>query len=141
MEAFPTIVSDIMSSPVVTIEGSSSVRQATILMTEKKIGSILILEEGVSAGIVTEKDILVRVVAKGYDPDETKISEIMSSPLVTITDKIGILEAIRRMLENKISRLVVMKDGELFGIVSERDLMRACSISSLSSFSSLLRKK
>ena len=141
MEAFPSIVSDIMSSPVVTIEGSSSVRQATILMTEKKIGSILILEEGVSAGIVTEKDILVRVVAKGYDPDETKISEIMSSPLVTITDKIGILEAIRRMLENKISRLVVMKDGEVIGIVSERDLMRACSISSLSSFSSLLRKK
>ena len=141
MEAFPSIVSDIMSSPVISIDGDSSVRETTILMTDKNIGSILIYESGVPVGIVTERDILVRVVSKGHDPDKTKVREIMSSPLISISEKLGILEAMRKMREKDISRLIIMRDDEVVGIVSERDLIRACSISSLSSFSSLLRKK
>jgi signal-transduction protein with cAMP-binding, CBS, and nucleotidyltransferase domain len=130
-----------MSKPVISIEGSSSVRETTKLMTEKNIGSILIYEDNRPAGIVTERDILVRVVAKGHDPDKTAVREIMSSPLISINRDSSILDAMRYLREKEISRLVIMHEDDVIGIVSERDLIRACSISSLSSFSSLLRKK
>jgi CBS domain-containing protein len=130
-----------MSKTVISIDGDSSIRETTILMTEKKIGSILVFVNGLPNGIITERDILVRVVSKGYDPDKTKAREIMSSPLISINEKLGILEAMRIMREKDISRLVIMREDEVVGIVSERDLIRALSISSLSSFSSLLRKK
>lgn len=130
-----------MSKPVISIDGDSSIRETTILMTEKKIGSILVFVNGLPNGIITERDILVRVVSKGHDPDKTKAREIISSPLISINEKLGILEAMRIMREKDISRLIIMREDEVVGIVSERDLIRALSISSLSSFSSLLRKK
>ena len=141
MENFPSIVADIMSSPVVTVDGAANVRDAAILMTDRRIGSIIIMELGKPVGIVTERDILERVVSPCRDPCETKMNEIMSSPLITISKDTSILEAMRRMREKKISRLVVMEEDELLGLVSERYIIRAVSIASLTSFSTLLRRR
>ena len=141
LEKFPSVVSDIMSSPVVTTDGEANVRDAALMMTKRQIGSIIIKESGKPTGIVTERDILERVVSLCRDPCETKMKEIMSSPLVTVPKETGILDAMRKMRENDIRRLVVMDEGALIGIVSERDIIRAVSIASLTSFSTLLRKR
>jgi CBS domain-containing protein len=141
MEKFPSVVSDIMSSPVVTVEGEVNVRDGALLMTDKRIGSIVITERGQPVGIVTERDMLERVVSICRDPCETRMKDIMSSPLISTSPDTNILDAMRRMRENRISRLLVMEKDRLIGIVSERDVIRAVSIASLTSFSTLLRKR
>ncbi len=141
MERPPSIVEDIMSAPLITVETGVIVRDAAILMTEKKIGSIIVTDSGNPVGIVTERDALARVVSLCRDPCETRISEIMSSPLITIPKETEILAAMRKMREDGIRRLGVTEDGNIVGIVTERDIIRAVSISSLTSFSTLLRKR
>lgn len=137
----PSIVSDIMSSPVITIDVEASVKEATRSMIDNKIGSILVTKQGKPLGIVTERDLIERIVEPSRDPSKTKIKEIMSAPLITISKETGILVAMRKMREYEISRLVVMDDDTLLGILSEKDIVRAVSISSITSFSTLLRKK
>jgi CBS domain-containing protein len=140
LEKFPSIVADIMSSPAITIDGESNVRDAALLMTDRRIGSIIITERGQPKGIVTERDILERVVALCRDVCVTRMKEIMSAPLITAPPKMGILEAMRKMREHEISRLVVVEGDALLGVVSERDVIRAMNIASLTSFSILLRR-
>lgn len=141
MEKFPSVIADIMSSPVITVEGEANARDAAILMTDRRIGSIIVTERGRPVGIVTERDLLERVVSPCRDPCETRMKEIMSSPLITVPGDTNILEAMRKMREKDISRLVVMEGDRLIGIVSERDIIRAVSIASLTSFSTLLRRR
>jgi CBS domain-containing protein len=130
-----------MSSPVITIDVEASVKEATRSMIDHKIGSILVTKQGKPSGIVTEHDLIERIVEPSRDPSKTKIKEIMSAPLITISKETGILVAMRKMREYEISRLVVMDDDTLLGILSEKDIVRAVSISSITSFSTLLRKK
>jgi CBS domain-containing protein len=130
-----------MSSPVITIDVEASVKEATRSMIDHKIGSILVTKRGKPSGIVTEHDLIERIVEPSRDPSKTKIKEIMSAPLITISKETGILVAMRKMREYEISRLVVMDDDTLLGILSEKDIVRAVSISSITSFSTLLRKK
>lgn len=140
MEKYPSVVSDIMSSPVITLNGEVNVRDAALLMTDKRIGSIVVTERGTPIGIVTERDILERVVCPCKDPCEVKMKEIMTSPVITIFKDTTILEAMREMRGRNISRLVVI-DGDIEGIISESDVIRAVSIASLTSFSTLLKKR
>ena len=140
MEKFPSIVSDIMSSPVITLNGEVNVRDAALLMTDKRIGSIVVTERGKPIGIVTESDIIERIVCPCKDPCEVKMKEIMTSPVITIFKDTTILDAMREMRERNISRLVLI-DGDIEGIISESDVIRAVSIASLTSFSTLLKKR
>jgi len=140
LERLPSVVADILSSPVVTIDGEAFVRDAAILMSSRHIGSIIITERGQPVGIVTKRDLMERVVALCRDVCATRMKEIMSTPLHTISSKMGILEAMRKMREHGIGRLVVIDGGNMVGIVSERDVIRAINIASLASFSTLLRK-
>jgi len=137
----PSVIADIMSSPVVTIDGEANAKDAALLMTDRRIGSIIITERAQPIGIVTERDMLERVVSPCRDPCDTRMREIMSTPLITIQRETGILEAMKKMMEHNISRLVVMDGDVLLGIVSERDIMRGISLASLTSFSTLLRKR
>jgi len=135
---FPSVVSDIMSSPVVTIDSSKTVNDAAHMMVKKGIGSIVVLVDTKPCGIITERDIIERVVASGKDPSQTTINDIMSSPLICIDKGAPILEAIRRMRDHNIRRLVVMTNGLLEGLITERDVIKAVAVASLTSFRSLL---
>jgi CBS domain-containing protein len=139
MEKFPSIVSDIMSSPVITLTGEVNVRDAALLMTDKRIESIVVTERGKPIGIVTGRDIIERIACPCEDPCEVKMKEIMTSPVITIFKDTTILDAMRKMRGRNISRLVVI-DGDIEGIISESDVIRAVSIASLTSFSTLLQK-
>jgi len=141
MEKFPSVVGDAMSSPVINVDGETNVRDSALLMTEKGIGSIVVIERGIAVGIVTKRDMMQKVVSLCLDPCETKIKDIMSSPLITANKEMGILAAMRKMRENKITQLVVMDGEKLEGIISERDVIKAVSYASLASFKPLLREE
>ena len=136
---FPSVVSDIMNSPVISVQKETNVRDATILMIDKRIGCLIVTEMHKPIGIVTKSDIIKRVVMPCLDPCEVKMGDVMSTPLITIGKNQGILAAMRKMREMTVTQLVVMEGEEMVGIISERDLLRAVSIASLSSFRTLLR--
>jgi len=141
MEKFPSVVGDVMSSPAVNVDGETNVRDSALLMTEKGIGSLIVMERGRAVGIVTKRDMMQKMVSLCLDPCETKIRDIMSSPLITAHKEMGILAAMRKMRENMITQLVVMDGEKLEGIISERDVIKAVSYAALASFKPLMRGK
>lgn len=136
----PSIVKNVMTKPVITIDKGSSVLEAARIMSEKRIGCIVVTDEGKPVGIATERDILQDVVAKGLDASKVKMENIMSKPLITINEKMPVINAIRVMEKNKVRRLLVVEKGKLVGIVTQRDLLRALAFHVLISFRPLLSK-
>jgi CBS domain-containing protein len=141
MMKFPSNVGDAMSSPVITVDGETNVRDSAKLMTDKGIGSLIVLGDGKPVGIVTKRDMIKRVVSECKDPCGTKIRGIMTSPVITTSKDVGILSAMRTMREHQISQLLVLDGDRMVGVISERDLIKAVSYASLASFTPLMREK
>ena len=140
MERFPSVVADI-ANELITISGEASIKEAAEVMLEHNIGRIIVVENGKPIGIVSKSDLLSRVLVKCRDPRECKAREVMSSPLISVKKDTPILEAMRTLKNKKIRRLLVSDGEKLVGIVSETDLVRAVTLTSLAQFSPLLRKK
>ena len=109
---------------VVKISFWSSVSEAARLMDERSIGSVLIEENGRVIGIMTERDILRKIVAKGKNPDRVKVKEIMNDPVITIDANEDIFEASKIMDEKKIRRLVVVENGQIVGKITANSISR-----------------
>jgi len=120
-------VKDLMTKDVVTISSSKTVYDAVVLMTEKKIGCLIIIDGTAPVGIVTERDIVRKIVYQRLLPHEIKISEIMSKPLVTIAPDSSLRDAARLMLKNAIRRLPVIKENELVGMLVASDFAKHLS--------------
>jgi CBS domain-containing protein len=116
-------VKDIMTKNVVSISVDKSVFEAAELMCSSQLGCLVVVDGEVPVGIVTERDIVRRVVAKKL-PLETKVSEVMSKSLITVDPDASLKEAARLMSSNKIRRLPVSKDNKLVGIVVAADFVR-----------------
>lgn len=116
-------VQDIMSHPVRTIPDDSSMAQAALLMGRHHIGSLIVTADDDHVGIVTERDLMSRVLALGKDPADVQVSEVMSRPLISINHDASIKEAAKRMISRK-SRLAVMKVSTLVGVVTASDLIK-----------------
>ena len=140
MERFPSVVADI-ANELITIGGEASIKEAAEIMLEHNIGSIVVTENGKPIGIVTKSDLLSRVLVECRDPRECKAREIMSSPLISVKQDTPILEAMRIIKNRKIRRLLVSDGEKIVGIVSETDMVRAVTLTSIAQFSPLLRKK
>lgn len=119
----PTVGS-FMTKDVVTIDVEETCLDAARKMGEQNISCLVVTEDGVATGIVTERDFLNNIVVEGRDPGATRVREIMSSPLKTASPDVQIKEAVSKMMENEIRRLVVMKDERLEGILTETDITR-----------------
>jgi len=118
------IVKDIMSSPVVTLDEDSTSNKVATLMDENDLGCVIVTNKtGKPVGIITERDLVIRVLAKNLVPDAIKAKEIMTSPLVTIQPEATISEAARRMSRMDIRRLGVVYKGNLVGLISSRDIL------------------
>jgi CBS domain-containing protein len=118
------IVRDVMSSPVVTIDEDETVNKAASNMDMHDLGAVIVQNKaGKSIGIITERDIVIRVVAKNLKPDTVKAKEIMTTPLVTIEPDANISDAARRMNRLDIRRLGVIYKGNLVGIISSKDVL------------------
>ncbi|RJS83343.1 CBS domain-containing protein [Candidatus Bathyarchaeota archaeon] len=118
------LVKDIMSSPVVTADDGTPASEVARLMEKHKVGCVIINDKsGRPIGIITERDLVVRVVAKNLYPGEIKAKDIMSRPLVTISSEETLSNAAREMSRLNIRRLGVMYKGKLVGIISSRDIL------------------
>jgi len=109
----------------VTASQAMSVREASRLMAQKRIGALLVVEGQRIAGIFTERDALVRVIAKGVDPKKTTVGEVMTKNPDTIQPTESVQTALDLMAERGYRHLPVMDEGQLYGIISIRDLYRS----------------
>jgi CBS domain-containing protein len=117
-------VEDVMVEDVVTVEADISVKRAVELMNKFEIGCLIVTKRGKPIGIVTERDMLTRVLAESQSPDRTKIVDIMSRPLIVADPKMDLEEAARLMFKMKVKKLPVVSNGKLIGLVTLTDLAR-----------------
>jgi CBS domain-containing protein len=113
---------DVMVREVSTIDENASVKEAADIMNQFEIGSIIATRKGKAVGIITERDLLKRIVAEGKNAKKTRVKDIMSSPLVVITPNTDLEEAARLMFEKKIKKLPVIDQNRLVGLVSLTDI-------------------
>ncbi|RUM46998.1 MAG: CBS domain-containing protein [Hyperthermus sp.] len=119
-------VSDVMTTDLVTARPDEAVRDAARKMAEAGVGSVLVVDEkGVLLGIITERDIVVRVVARGLDASKTLVGEVMTRNPITIYDDADLAAAAEYMMRKRIGHLpVVNSEGRLVGIISRSDIVR-----------------
>ena len=123
-DALPLKVRDVMVREVITVNEDSTVKEAVDVMNEFQIGSLIVLEKGKAKGIVTERDFLRRVTAEAKDIMNTKVKEIMTTPLVVVEPGTDLEEAMKLMFKNKIKKLAVVDSNKLVGIVTLTDIAR-----------------
>jgi CBS domain-containing protein len=118
------VVKDVMSSPVVALDEDAPSNKVANIMDENDLGCVIVTNKaGKPVGIITERDLVVRVLAKNLVPDAIKAKQIMTSPLVTIEPEATISEAARRMSRLEIRRLGVVYKANLVGLISSRDIL------------------
>jgi CBS domain-containing protein len=115
-------IREVMTADPRTVQTGATVADAAREMRDGDVGSVVVIENGSVAGIVTDRDIAVRVVAEGRDPDATRVSEVATTPAVTLTVDQSVDDAIRLVREQDIRRIVVVQDDRAAGIVSLGDL-------------------
>jgi CBS domain-containing protein len=116
-------IGNIMTKDLVTARREDTVVKAAELMTTKNVGSVIIVDnEGGVEGIMTEKDILVKVLGERRNPATTLVSEVMTSPAVTVNPELSVYSASKFMEEHKFRRLPITDKGKLVGIVTQTDL-------------------
>ena len=118
-------VGDIMSTEVVTADVSATVAEAASLMSSRSISCVVVTRQQETVGIMTEKDVLKRVVALHRDPGATLVADVMSHPMVTLPPNHSIMCASRMMDRMRIHRLVVKENKQVYGIVSQTDILDA----------------
>ena len=115
-------IRDIMEKNVVTIDEDSSVLDAAQLLKEKEISFLVITKNNKPIGVVTESDFVRKLVANDKVPTKTPLSEIMSYKFRSVEPSTDIEDAVQKMLNNKIRRLLVIDQEKLVGVITETDL-------------------
>lgn len=119
-------VRELMTSNPSTVEASATIVEAARLMRDEDVGIVPIVEGDRLVATITDRDIAIRLVAEGKDPQSTNVREIASTQLVTIDPGQDLDEALRLMAQHQVRRLpVVEEDGKLIGIVAQADVARA----------------
>jgi CBS domain-containing protein len=121
-------IKDLMAKDVKSLEAYASVYQAVKLMNENKIGCLVVLRNGEAVGILTERDLLERVLEKCKNPKDTYVFEVMTSHIITGNPEMEIPEAARVMFENKVKKLPLVEGNKLVGIVTLTDIAHATSV-------------
>ena len=118
-------VAEIMTKDVATVQRGATVAEAAAIMTEKGISGIVVMQAEKIVGVMTERDLLKKVVAANRDPASVKMEEVMTSPVEIIPPHFAVFTASRIMEKTHIRRLVVEDNGWLCGIVTQTDIFRA----------------
>jgi len=117
-------VEDVMVKEVITIDENATVKEAAEVMNKFEIGCLIAIRKGKAMGIITERDLLKRVVADAKDANKTKVKDIMSSPLVVVEPTMDLEEAVKLMFQMKIKKLPVVDGKRLVGLISLTDIAR-----------------
>lgn len=116
-------VKEVMTREVCTSNKDVSLLNASRKMIKYGVGSIVVVENSSTLGVVTERDILTKVIARNKVPNKIKLDEIMSSPTITITSNTSIREASEIMQKKGIRRLPVIENNDLLGIITDNDIL------------------
>jgi CBS domain-containing protein len=119
-----TSIKEVMTSEVKACEPDTTVAEAAKVMAKEDVGPVPIVEEGRLTGIVTDRDIVVRVVAEGRDPSSTTVGEIASRDVVTVSPDDDLDTALKHLAQNQVRRIPVVDGGRLVGIVAQADIAR-----------------
>ena len=118
------LVKDVMSSPVVTTDEEAPTNKIAKLMNENKFGCVIVTnKDGKALGIITERDLVIRVLAKNQKPEVMTAKDVMTAPLATIEPDATISDAARRMSRLDVRRLGVIYRGDLIGLISSKDIL------------------
>ena len=115
-------VKDVMVTDVITVDVGVNVREAVERMNAQEIGCLVVLEKGHYAGILTDRDVLARVVAEARNPEKVFVGEVMSKPLTVVAPEASLEEAVRLMLEKRVKKLPVIKAKKLVGLITMTDI-------------------
>jgi CBS domain-containing protein len=118
-------IKDVMTSDPCTIDADKSVAYAAKMMRDEDVGLAPIVEDDKLIGMLTDRDIAIRVVAEGRNPDQVTVGQVASKQVVTIDPRQDLVEALRIMAKHQVRRLpVVEEDGRLVGVVAQADVAR-----------------
>lgn len=131
-------VKEIMTRDVVTIDIKSDVQKLAKKMLDYDVGSIIITDRKQPVGIITERDIVRKIVSRNLKPDDISMRELMTTPLITINTEEDVTDTMHKMVKMEIRRLPVVENGKLVGIVTDTDLI-AISAEMGSIFSDLIK--
>ena len=115
-------VRDIMQKNVITIESVKKAHDAAIILKEREISFLVVVKEGKPIGIVSERDIVRKIVADNNDAQTTQLETIMSKNFKWVEPNASIESAVQKMLNNNIRRLVVLENENLVGVITQTDL-------------------
>ena len=115
-------IRDIMEKDVITIDNDKTAQDAAKIIAEKDISFLVIMNEGKPQGVLSESDFVRKVAAEDKKASETKISEIMSYKFRSVGPNTTIEDAIQKMLNNNIRRLLILNDEKLVGVITQTDL-------------------
>ena len=118
-------VGQVVKRKAIIVKPSDSVHRVARILSKNKVGSAVVVKDDEIVGIITDRDILDKVVAKGRDPKTVKVEEVMTKNPVTIEDDYDIGDAIDKMMEKGIRRLLVTRLGRPIGFVTAADLLAA----------------
>jgi CBS domain-containing protein len=117
-------VDDVMTMDVITIDENASVKEAADIMNQQGISCLIAVRKGKAIGIITERDLLKRVIVETKNAKKTKVREIMSSPLEVVAPGTNLESALRLMFEKKIKKIAIVEKKRLLGLVSLTDIAR-----------------
>ena len=117
-------VSVLMTQPVLRIDEDSTIQKAMGIMSKERVGALLVTREGKDVGIVTEKDIISKIVARKDDWEEAGVKDFMSIPIVTADKDMDVEDAVKIMVENGVRRVLVTDKREIVGIFSTGDVTK-----------------
>jgi signal-transduction protein with cAMP-binding, CBS, and nucleotidyltransferase domain len=122
------IIKEVMKTNILSVDPNITVYEAANLMKNKNIGNVVVLNDRQPIGILTESDILKKIVAEGLNPNKIKVNKVMSTPLVIINAYKTLEEAMKTMCKCNIRRLPVCEKGQIIGIITQRDISRLSPI-------------
>lgn len=117
-------VSDAMTRKPIVVAPTATVSECARLMSEHKVGSLVIIQDDRLVGIVTETDMVRRCLAQGKDAKKTMAQDLSSEHVVTINPDVDVFEALRKMQDYDIRHLPVTDDGKLVGFLTVKDILR-----------------
>lgn len=117
-------LTSIVRAPLITVAPTDTVMHAIETTLPAKVGAVAVMDHGTMAGIFTERDVMLKVVHNRRDPDTTQVSEVMTSPVISVPDTMAPKDALRLMLEKHIRHLPVSAGGkDIAAMLSIRDLL------------------
>ena len=118
-------VFDVMSTNVVTADSSETLSVAVSRMLDRDVGCIVVVHKDAVAGIITKGDVLKKAYLTSLDPKKTLVREVMSTPVVAINVDASLEDAAKLMTQKHVSKLPVLREKKLAGIITSTDVIRA----------------